>query len=186
MDWVDAHFQVNSYFEYERDLPNIEQYILNLRVFQQRKKPLTWADRWDISWADWNRMHYLLSLVPFDHEFSSEETKFMSNNIDLYTKCRVDIQDLQDLGVLVSGVPIKLHTLHQKTQLIANAPECLLSYNKWTQQNETPYAVPYTPEHMNQIALSEHIKWTHGHGNRLSYSDISEQKLLSSDLKGFE
>jgi hypothetical protein len=131
-------------------------------------------------------MHYLLSLVPFDHEFSSEETKFMSNNIDLYTKCRVDIQDLQDLGVLVSGVPIKLHTLHQKTQLIANAPECLLSYNKWTQQNETPYAVPYTPEHMNQIALSEHIKWTHGHGNRLSYSDISEQKLLSSDLKGFE
>ena len=186
MDWVDAHFQVNSYFEYERDLPNIEQYILNLRVFQQYNTPLTWADRWDISWSDWNRMHYLLSLVPFDHEFSSEETEFMADNIDLYTRCRVDIQDLQDLGILVSGVPIKLHTLHQKTQLIANASECLLSYNKWTQQNPTPYAVPYTPEHMTQVAQIEHNTRTHGHGNRLSYNDISQQKLLSSDLKGFE
>ena len=129
MQWVDAHFQVNSYFEYERDMPNIENYILNLRVFNQTTKPLNWADRWDISWHDWNRMHYLLSLVAFDHEFSAEETKFMANNIDLYTKCRIDIQDLQDLGILVSGVPIKLHTLHQKTQMIANTAECLLSYN---------------------------------------------------------
>ena len=110
----------------------------------------------------------------------------MADNIDLYTKCRVDIQYLQDLGVLVSGVPIKLHTLHQKTQLIANIPECLLSYNKWAQQNSTPYAVSYTPEHMTQVAQLEHITWTHGHGNRLSHGDISKQKLLGSDLKGSE
>ena len=186
MSWVDNHFQVNSYFEYERDLPSIEQYILNLRVFQQNKKSLCWADRWDISWSDWNRMHYLLSLVPFDHEFSPEETKFMAENIDLYTRCRIDIQDLQDLGILVSGVPIKLHTLQQKTQLIANTPECLLSYNKWVQRNPTPYALPYTPEHMTHVAQLEHHTWTHGHGDRLSHSDISQQKLLSSDLKGFE
>lgn len=75
---------------------------------------------------------------------------------------------------------------YQKTQLIANVPECLLNYNKWTQQNPTPYALPYTPEHMTQVAQLEHSAWTHGHGNRLSYSDISEQKLLGSDLKGFE
>jgi hypothetical protein len=183
MDWVDAHFQVNSYFEYERDLPDIEKYILNLRVFDQHKKSLTWADRWSISWTEWNRMHYLLSLVPFDHEFSPEETKFMADNIDLYTRCRIDIQDLQDAGILVSGIPIKLHTLQQKTQLIANAPECLLSYNKWTQQNPISYAIPYTPHQMNQIAQDEQSSWTHGHGNILAYSDISEQKLLLSDLK---
>ena len=152
----------------------------------QTTKPLNWADRWDISWHDWNRMHYLLSLVAFDHEFSAEETKFMADNIDLYTKCRIDIQDLQDLGILVSGVPIKLHTLHQKTQMIANTAECLLSYNSWVQQNPTTYALPYSPEHMTQLAQQEHITWTHGHGNRLSYQDISQQKLLSSDLKGFE
>jgi len=77
--------------------------------------------------------------------------------------------------------------LHELTNgLIANASECLLSYNKWTQQNPTPYAVPYTPEHMTQVAQLEHTTWTHGHGSRLSYNDISEQKLLGSDLKGFE
>jgi len=186
MDWVDSNFQVNSYFEYERDMPNIEQYILNLRVFQQFKNPLTWADRWDISWADWNRMHYLLSLVPFDHAFSAEEKEFMAANIDLYTQSRVAVQDLQDQGVLVSGVPIKLHTLQQKIQLIANAPQCLLHYNNWVQQNPAPYALPYTPEQMTQTAQLEQSIWTHGHGRTLGYDDISEQKLLSSDLKGFE
>jgi hypothetical protein len=46
MEWVDRHFNVNSYFEYERDLSNIEQYILNLRVFNgQIKRPLNWQDR---------------------------------------------------------------------------------------------------------------------------------------------
>jgi hypothetical protein len=184
MDWVDNHFQVNSYFEYERDLVDLEKYILNLRIFQKPLPSRTWHDRWDITWADWNRMHYLLSLVAFDHKFSLEETEFMAANIDRYTKCRIAIQDLQDQGVLVSGVPIKLHTLHQKTQLIANSPACLEYYNNWTQANPTPYALPYTPEHMNQVARLEHSTWTHGHGNKLTYTDISEQKLLNSDLKG--
>lgn len=186
MEWVDNHFQVNSYFEYERDMPNIEEYILNLRVFQNIKRPLSWSDRWDISWSDWNRMHYLLSLVPFDHGFSKEETQFMAANIDLYTVCRIAIQDLQDQGILVSGVPIKLHTLHQKTQLIANSPECLTYYNNWTQQTSASYALPYTPDHMNQVAKLEHNSWTHDQGNQLSYNDISQQKLLNSDLKESE
>jgi len=183
-EWVDNHFQVNSYFEYERDIPSIEKFILNLRPFQNFLPQLTWADRWDISWPNWNRMHYLLSLVAFDHEFSTEETEFMAANIDLYTKCRVAIQDLQDQGILVSGVPIKLHTLQQKTQLIANAPACLEYYNHWAQQNPSQYALTYTPTAMNEIAQLEHKTWTHGQGNRLSYTDISQQKLLNSDLKG--
>ena len=184
MEWVDNHFQVNSYFEYERDLADLEKYILNLRVFQKSLPGRTWHDRWDITWADWNCMHYLLSLVAFDHVFSDEEKEFMSNNIDLYTKCRVAIQDLQDQGILVSGVPIKLHTLQQKTQLIANASSCLEYYNKWTQHHPSSYALPYTADQMNQIALIEHNAWTHSHGTKLTYNDIPEQKLLNSDLKG--
>ena len=184
MDWVDRHFQVNSYFEYERDLPNVEQYILNLSVFKKWPRPLTWQDRWEISWSDWNRMHYLLSLVPFGHAFSAEEKQFMASNIDLYTRCRVDIQDLQDQGILVSGVPIKLHTLHQKTQLIANSAECLSYYNSWAHSNSVNYALPYTPEQMTQAAQLEHESWAHSQGNQLTYNDISQQKLLQSDLKG--
>jgi hypothetical protein len=186
MEWVDNHFQVNSYFEYERDLPAIEQYILGLRVFNSQPRPLNWQDRWEISWSDWNRMHYLLSLVPFDHAFSAEEKQFMTSNIDLYTRCRVDIQDLQDQGVLVSGVPIKLHTLHQKTQLIANSAECLSYYNSWAHSNSVDYALPYTPDEMTRTAQLEHQTWTQDQGNQLTYNDISQQKLLQSDLKGHE
>ena len=184
MEWVESHFNVNSYFEYERDLPNIENYILNLRPFRSSNRPLNWQDRWDISWSDWNRMHYLLSLVPFDHNFTADEKEFMSSNIDLYTKCRIDIQDLQDNGILVSGVPIKLHTLQQKTQLIANSAECLTYYNDWSNRNLLDYAISYTPEQMTQIAQIEHKTWTQDQGNRLTYNDISQIKLLQSDLKG--
>lgn len=184
MNWVDCHFQVNSYFEYERDLPNIEQYILNLSVFKQWNKPLTWLDRWGLSWADWNRMHYLLSLVPFDHAFSESEHEFMKSNIDLYSACRVDIQDLQDQGILVSGVPIKLQTLQQKTQLIDNVPECLGYYNSWTQSNPTTYALSYTAAQMNTTALLEHSTWCAGAGRILTHNDISDRQLLISDLKG--
>lgn len=60
LQWVDNHFQVGSYFKYERDMPNIENYILNLPVFNQ-KPQLTWKDTFGIDWKDWNQCHYLLS-----------------------------------------------------------------------------------------------------------------------------
>jgi hypothetical protein len=39
---------------------------------------------------------------------------------------------------------------------------------------------------MTEIAQLEHQSWTHGGGHRLSYTDISKQKLLNSDLKELE
>ena len=183
MDWVDSHFHVNSYFEYERDLAGIEQYILNLSVFKKYKNPLTWKDRWEISWEDWNRMHYLLSLVPFDHHFTDQEHNFMKSNIDLYTTCRIDIQDLQDQGILVSGIPIKLHTLQQKTKLISNVPQCLEYYNNWARSATANFALTYTPAEMTNLAALEHNTWCADTGRALTHNDITQQKLLLSDLK---
>ena len=58
--WVENHFTVNSYFEYETHLPKIEEYILGLDIFggQQTK---TWNDTFGIEFQDWNRLHYLVS-----------------------------------------------------------------------------------------------------------------------------
>jgi hypothetical protein len=183
IEWVDNHFHVNTYFEYERDLPNIENFILNLNVFRQDNRPLSWIDRFDITWDDWNRMHYLLSLVPFDYEFSTQEKTFMKDNIDKYTSCRVHLQDLQDQGILVSGIPIKLHTLHEKSKLITNIDQCLLSYNQWVGETNPLYAISYTPTILNETSLIEHSRWTSGNDrNLLTSSDIPKQKLLASDL----
>lgn len=184
MDWVNRHFRVNSYFEYERDLPCIEDYILNLNIFRSHAKPLTWLDRFDISWADWNHMHYLLSLVPFDYHFSSDEKKFLSDHIDSYTECRIAIQDLQDQGVLVSGIPIKLHTLQEKSNLISNVENCLLTYNQWVIDTDCEYATAYDAKDLNQAARLEHDKWTQGtERSKLTEQNISRDKLLLSDLR---
>jgi hypothetical protein len=60
LQWVENHFTVSSYFEYETHLPNIEEYILDLDIFggQQTK---SWNDTFGIEFSDWNRCHYLAS-----------------------------------------------------------------------------------------------------------------------------
>lgn len=185
LDWVDRHFNVNSYFEYERDLPEIEKFILNLNVFKDKKNLLTWQDRFNIDWHDWNRVHYLLSLIPFNHEFSDEEKSFIKLNIDDYTQCRIFIQDLQDDGIVMSGIPIKLHTLKEKADLITNIDQCLLNYNKWIGINQPSYAISYHPETLTQAAQLEHTNWTSAvsaNKSLITYNDIPKKQLALSDL----
>jgi len=184
LDWVDCHFNVNSYFEYERDIPNIENYVLGLSPFRDLTDTKNWNDRFNISWADWNRMHYLLSLVPFDYAFSNDEKEFMTSHVELYKNCRIHLQDLQDAGILVSGIPIKLHTLKEKANLITNASQCLEYYNTWVGSNRPSHALTYTPESLTQIAQIEHNSWSDSNPERsLLGSSIAPQQLLESDLK---
>jgi len=184
LDWVDSHFNVNSYFEYERDLPNIENYILNLGPFKDFSQIGDWEYRFGITWQNWNRMHYLLSLVPFDYMFSEEEQVFMQQYIELYKSVRIHLQDLADDGVLVSGIPIKLHTLREKAQLIANAPQCLEYYNNWIGTHRPSYAISYQAETLTQMALLEHNTWSDSNPNRsLLGNSINPTLLLESDLK---
>lgn len=61
LKWVDNHFHVNSYFKYDEDLPKIEDYILNLNIFNGQKTRKTWKDIFQIEFQDWNRCHYLIS-----------------------------------------------------------------------------------------------------------------------------
>jgi len=56
--WVDNHFHVSSYFHYEQHLPQIEQYILSLPIFNSQKSR-SFKDVFDIEFQDWNLCHYL-------------------------------------------------------------------------------------------------------------------------------
>jgi len=181
LEWVDNHFQVNSYFEYERDLPNIENFVLNLNIFNSLPHLVTWEDRFNISWNDWNRIHYLLSLVPFDHMFSSEENEFINQHIETYSKVKIELQDLQDQGVLVSGIPIKLHTLAEKAKIIRNIDQCLEYYNNWISINRPTFAVKYEPQTLNEVAHLEYNKWNTGVQDSLL--TVPTKQLLLADLK---
>lgn len=60
LHWVDNHFVVGNYFEYDKDLANIEQYILDLPIFNNRPT-LSWNETFGIDFKTWNQCHYLLS-----------------------------------------------------------------------------------------------------------------------------
>lgn len=67
-------------------------------------------------------------------------------NVLIFTPDRVGstlLQRPQDQGILVSGIPIKLHTLHEKAQLISNIDQCLLSYNQWAVNTGRDFAISY-------------------------------------------
>lgn len=61
LQWCDDNFSVASYYRYEKNLHNIENYILDLPVFNGQDKKKTWQDVYNISFNDWNSYHYLSS-----------------------------------------------------------------------------------------------------------------------------
>jgi hypothetical protein len=61
LDWVENHFNVSTYFNYEKDMPNIDSFVSRLNIFPPEQQPITWKDMFGIDWKDWNNCHYLIS-----------------------------------------------------------------------------------------------------------------------------
>jgi len=164
----------------------LEEFILNLTPFNQRGYTTTWADKFNISWNDWNKVHYLLSLNPFDYQYTIEEKEFIKLNIGLYSQARVYLQDMQDDGLLVSGIPIKLHTMSEKSQVVHNLEYCLDTYNQWISYNKPNYAIGYQPTDLVQLIQHENTQWKFGNidtASLLTYNDIDTTVIKHSDLK---
>lgn len=56
--WSQRYFNIASYFNYEQDIPRLEQYILNLPIFASQPCLVTWEKNFGISFDTWNRCHY--------------------------------------------------------------------------------------------------------------------------------
>ena len=75
IEWCDTYFNVQSYFNYDTDIQDIENYILNLN-FMQAGINNKWSDMFNQSFDDWNACHRLLSnlplnpAIPKDNEFT--------------------------------------------------------------------------------------------------------------------
>ena len=183
LKWVDDHFQVNSYFNYEQDLKNIENYILNLDIFPNQEKK-TWNDIFSIEWSDWNKCHKLISdlgsmqdvkLIDYDHTVWSNKSKeltvlnklktnltiadqnYLAHHSEKYTKAYMGIRQLVVNGTLVTGVPIKLQTLAEKRQIIKNYDQCIEVYNKWVDENNL--GQKYTGDELKLISNQEVTEW---------------------------
>ncbi len=68
--WCNDHFDIANFFYYEEHLPQIERYILNLPIFAQQTKLLTWQDNFGMHFDKWNLCHFLtsdLGTLALDH-----------------------------------------------------------------------------------------------------------------------
>lgn len=58
LQWVDTYFQVQSYFYYDKELFDIEKYILNLPFFDQKR---SWNEMFNIPFTNYNLCNSVIS-----------------------------------------------------------------------------------------------------------------------------
>jgi hypothetical protein len=167
IEWCDNNFNVASYFNYETDLVNIEKYILNLPVFANQDKKISWKDTYDLEFSEWNRYHYYASNIGslvLENKQVCDDIKLLGNHSEYgnslttantqiinqlpqdqqnfikrhganYAKTQQSIERMQELGILVTTIPIKKQTLIEKKHMIKNFDQLLDVYNFWVSKN---------------------------------------------------
>lgn len=214
IQWVDTYFNVQSYFDYDKDLDNIENYILNLDFMRDDQKDNSWKAMFGQDFQSWNACHRMLpnlflnnesedatlkitvnknvitqdtwlklrgnswpstvddyeqnnavALPPnIDQEIKTkfgltevmvtqEQHTFLSNNLALYNNAARNIQQLQEHGLLVTGVPLKLQSLKEKQKVIRNFDQCVEWYNQWVEK--TGIGKRYTLDDLEQKSVAE-------------------------------
>lgn len=84
IEWSSQYFDVGAYFNYEQDVPRLEQFILDLPIFSSQSNKITWQNNFGISFNSWNQMHYIRSdinsLALWDSGYTVN--KLISNSVD--------------------------------------------------------------------------------------------------------
>lgn len=194
--WSEQYFNVSSYFNYEQDVPRIEEYILDLPVFSGQSEKITWNKNFGLSFNSWNKMHYARSdlgsvmiesvvdprqlmlenskLVPIYQQHAPEHWPAVNSEQDFenlstehkqqfaqdcinrtgvisllsqarqqqldqyhagYAVAQQTIKQMINLGIIISGPPIKKQTLGEKKKIIKNFDQLTNLYNAWAEQN---------------------------------------------------
>lgn len=184
--WCDQYFSVSNYFNYEEHVPEVERYVLNLPVFAGQRKKITWRDTYGQEFNDWNRCHYLTSdigtlalessLAPLQIEHTPNQPvenalvarlpaahqEFYAANKQQYNQARDSILKMQDLGIIIGGIPIKKQTLREKQYLVRNFDQCVEVYNNWISQRPE-LGDPVTVSSLQQLVEQEQVQWRPTH-----------------------
>jgi hypothetical protein len=185
INWSDQYFNIGSYFNYEQDVPRIEQFILDLPMFINQPKLVTWEKNFGITFNSWNKMHYacsdLNSLMLGNTDVVSQyqqhapeafpainsiedlnqlpseiKTQFAISLLNTegtfallnkdnqdslshvkkgYVEAQKTINQMIELGIMISGPPIKKQTLEEKRKIIKNFDQLRKVYNQWAEKN---------------------------------------------------
>ena len=237
VQWSEQHFDIGSYFNYEQDIPRLEQYILNLPVFSGQSELVTWQKNFGLSFENWNKMHYAcsdISSIATNSRSEIEQLLLSTSNNDAmsayqqtapesapaihspedfnnlpesvkrqfcqmsfrkegifsllpterqqslsqyqsgYVQAQNTIDQMVNLGIIISGPPIKKQTLFEKRKIIKNFDVLIELYNKWAKDNPT-VASHVTAEGLLELIQTESQFW-----NPLFNPSGSQQFLSNS------
>ena len=75
--WSDTYFNIQAHFDYEKDLPDIENFILNLD-FMKGHENNTWKDMFGQEFDTWNACHRMLPNLLLHDRSTLKNTKSIS------------------------------------------------------------------------------------------------------------
>ena len=81
INWADTYFNIQSHWNYDTDVQNIEEYILNLD-FMKNSNSNTWEDMFGQDFNTWNTCHRMLpNLSLLDRPNTTKQIKIFNNAI---------------------------------------------------------------------------------------------------------
>lgn len=226
LDWSDTYFDVQSYFDYDHHIHDVESYILNLD-FMRGAQDNSWADMFGIDFKTWNTCHRALPNLLLrdpssvdstlrlavnqnsidEHQWQQlrgpdwpqtwkdyencdvpaeirteietmfkfqsvpvtrTELDFFRNCLPAYKRTVQDLEQLQQIGFLVTGIPLKLQSLAEKKHIIRNFDQCIEWYNAW--QQRTGLGQPYTMHDIEAQAQDEETRLNSAMHQQLHHS----------------
>lgn len=134
ISWSENHFNIGSYFNYETNLENIEKYILNLPIFSGQHHRISWKDKFDIDFDDWNRCHHVTSDIGsliLENKIDVQRLKSNHKDKDLVESYKAtalphwpSVQTVDDFHCLPETIKSKYFEIsenfHESTMLSSN------------------------------------------------------------------
>jgi hypothetical protein len=185
LSWSQTHFNIGSFFHYDRDLGRIEDYILELPIFSAQTRR-NWKNVYGISFQEWNRCHYYGSNLggvlenrtqetlkladpqslknhpnrefPMADFLPQEQQKFIEQHRQRYEQALDSVRKMRNLGILVTDIPVKKQTLKEKMHMVANLQEMIDTYNDWISAN-LDVGKPINQEVIQARIEVEHREW---------------------------
>lgn len=199
ISWSERYFSIGTYFNYEKDLPNIEEFILKLPIFAGQEQKKSWKDVYGIEFNDWNKCHYYTSdlgslvlegRVPEKLEYGTltrennrvavvqpglvahlpeVQKQFLYQHHEKYVAAFRSTWKMVELGIMFTGVPIKKQTFKEKKYMIKNFDQCVETFNTWASVNPD-VAEPLTSDAIAISMERERKDWTSVPDSRVALS----------------
>lgn len=166
LSWCD-HFEIASYFNYETDVPTVENFVLDL-PFMASRNSKTFKETFNISFNDWNKCHYYAGDVG---SIAIDDTKFL-NSYDGSSTPLLNHQAVADYNSIASDLWPKVESEEQ----LHNLPDDIK--NELLQQHN--FSVDHNKNKLKNYVSKDKIEFFTK--NLQGYSDAMQAMNHMTDL----